>query len=182
MENIDSILLPDLSDKKKTPPKKETKKIANARDRLPRLNREVKCAYCETIKILNPDQYQLLFDIHGSEDNISSSFMCKPCEMESRNNPIKFWSIHGDFWGPFSREAKEIMDAFNSSHKTQQDLTVLQQIIASKLQTLYVTSNFLILLDRDHTARGIRIENFPFIGNIDLKVYEHKKNKVSISS
>ena len=70
MENINTFILPEI--KKPEKPKKESKKILDTKERLTRVNREVTCAYCDELKILNPDHYQLLYDIHGSDEKISA--------------------------------------------------------------------------------------------------------------
>ena len=85
MENIKSIILPDFK-AKKTRSKKEPTKILIEKESLSRTNRTLICKYCESDRILNPDQYQSLFDLHGSEEKVNEEFQCKPCEMNMKNN------------------------------------------------------------------------------------------------
>jgi hypothetical protein len=177
MENIDTFILPDI--KKPEKPKKEPKMVPNARDRLTRSNREVPCAYCSEIKILNPDQYQLLFDTHGSDEKIKDEYMCKPCDMKAKNNPVEFWLRHGEQLHVLAKDLKEVYDLFNASFKTQQDLVALNNIVRDKLSVLKI-SNFSILISRDNTARGIQLREFPFVGTINVKIYEDRKTRIEI--
>jgi len=180
MEDINSIILPDFNKKPEEEKKKPLKKVPNARERLTRTNREVCCAYCGNSRILNPDQYQTLFDTYKSEEGVNANFMCKPCDMDSQENPIKFWTIHGNFWNPVMKEIKEMFEAFNSSNKTQQDFITLQRIIATPLKKVHIEGNYTILLSRDNFARGIQFKNFPFIGTLNIKVYEQKEKRIEI--
>lgn len=177
MENINTFILPEI--KKPEKPKKEPKKILDTKERLTRTNREVTCAYCNDLKILNPDHYQLLYDIHGSDEKIADEYMCKPCEMKSKNNPVEFWITHGELLQNLSKDLKDMFDAFNGSFKTQQDLTVLQSIVTGKLKESKIVS-FNILLSRDNLAKGVQIKDFPFVGTINLKIYEQRKNRIEV--
>lgn len=177
MENINTFILPEI--KKPEKPKKESKKILDTKERLTRVNREVTCAYCDELKILNPDHYQLLYDIHGSDEKISAEYMCKPCEMKSKGNPVVFWLKHGELLQNVSKDLKDLFDAFNGSLRTQQDLVVFDNIIRDNLKVLNISS-YTILLERDNTAKGVQFKNFPFVGTINLKIYEQRKNRIEI--
>lgn len=180
MEELNKIILPEFSKKTQEEKKKPLKKIPNSRERLGKTNREVKCSYCQTLKILNPSQYQSLFDFYGSEEKVEENYMCKPCDMDAKENPIKFWSLHGDFWNPLLKDLKDLFDAFNESNKSRNDFVTLQQIVAKKLLSVHIASEFTLLLERDNTARGIQLKKFPFIGTLNLKIYEQKEKRIQI--
>jgi hypothetical protein len=177
MENINTFILPEI--KKPEKPKKEPKKILDVKERLTRTNREVNCAYCSELKILNPDHYQLLYDIHGSDEKIADEYMCKPCDIKAKHNPVEFWLTHGELLQNLSKDIKDMFDAYNGSFKTQQDMAVLQSILTDKLKSSNITS-FSILISRDNLGKGIQIKNFPFVGTINLKIYEQRKNRIEV--
>lgn len=177
MENISSFILPDI--KKPEKPKKEPKKILDTKERLVRVNREVSCAYCSEQKIINPDQYQLLFDTYGSDDKVAAEYKCKPCQMKERANPVEFGIVHGELLHNLAKDLKEMFDPFNMSFKTQQDFQVLNTILTERLKKEHITS-FTILLSRDNLAKGVQIKDFPFVGAVNLKIYENRNERIQI--
>lgn len=176
MENIDSIILPDLAPKKRQ--KKEPEKILVEKQTLSRVNRTVKCIYCEEEKILNPDQYQALFDLHESEEKINEEFYCKPCDMKMRKNPYEFWARKGDSLHELSKTLKNIFESFRVSQKTQNDVFVLQNSCAGVLSQYKISpDNVEFTLDQEN-PNGLKIKNFPFIGEVLIKVYEPKQTRL----
>ncbi len=60
MEDISSIILPDLSKSKKTKFTQFPKTVLVEKQELSKVNRTVVCIYCENEKVLNPNQYLFL--------------------------------------------------------------------------------------------------------------------------
>jgi hypothetical protein len=180
MENIESIILPDFK-AKKTRPKKENKKVLVEKETLPRTNRTVVCKYCESDRILNPDQYQSLFDLHGSEEKVAEEFCCKPCEMIMKNNPFYFWVNYGDSLHILSKNLKTAFDIYKTSSRSSADAVALQNMTVSFMKEVKISdSNFeFIIVDR--IPVGMKIKNFPFVGEIILNVYENKKQRITIN-
>ena len=179
MENIDSIILPDFK-AKKTRPKKENKKVLVEKETLPRINRTVVCKYCESDRILNPDQYQSLFDLHGSEEKVAEEFCCKPCEMHMKNNPFYFWVTYGEPLHILSKNLKTTFDIYKTSARSQADAVALQNMTVSFMKEVKISdSNFeFIIVDR--VPVGMKIKNFPFVGEVILNVYENRKQRITI--
>lgn len=179
MENIDQILLPDMAKKpEKVPKPRKTSQtpLTEVKERLPKTNRNVECAYCNTVKILNPVQYQLLFDIHGSDDKITQEYMCKSCEMTMRGNPIKFWITHGELLHDLCRKLKGSFDTFKQNRNSVE----LQQTAVAMMHSANVYEpNFQFIIE-DGNPVGMAILRFPFVGQITLKVYEQRKNRIII--
>lgn len=179
MENIESIILPDFK-AKQTRPKKENKKVLVEKETLPRTNRTVVCKFCESDRILNPDQYQSLFDLHGSEERVAAEFCCKPCEMNMKNNPFYFWVTYGEPLHILSKNLKTAFDIYKSSAKTPVDAVALQNMSVSFLKEAKISeSNFeFVIINR--LPVGMKIKNFPFVGEVILNVYENRKQRITI--
>lgn len=179
MENIDNIILPDFK-AKKTRIKKEPKKVLVEKESLPRVNRTVICKYCSNERILNPDQYQNLFDSYGSEEKVNEEFFCKPCDMNMKNNPFLFWSIHGEQLQILSKNLKTAFDVYKSSSKNPSDAVAMQNMSVSFLKECKIFDpNFeFIIIDR--LPVGIKIKNFPFVGTVILNVYENRNQRIII--
>ena len=179
MENIDNIILPDFK-AKKTRSKKEPKKVLVEKETLPRTNRTVVCKFCESDRILNPDQYQSLFDLHGSEEKISQEFCCKPCEMHMKNNPFSFWVIYGEHLQVLSKNLKTTFDLYKSSSKSPADAVALQNMSIAFLKEVKILEPNFEFIVIDHLPVGMKIKNFPFVGTVILNVYENKKQRITI--
>lgn len=176
MENIDSIILPDLAPKKR--PKKEPEKILVEKQTLSRVNRTIACRYCEEEKILNPDQYQALFDLHEDEEKIKEEFFCKSCDVKMRKNPYEFWARKGDSLHELSKSLRNVFEAFKISQKTQNDVFVLQNSCAGILsQSKISPDNVEFTIDSGNPI-SLKIKNFPFIGEVVINVYEPKASRI----
>ncbi len=170
--------MPDLSAKPKT--SKPPKKVLVEKETLSRVNRTVICPYCESEKILNPDQYQILFDYHGTEQAVLDEFMCKACEMDMKRNPIKFWAIYGEPLQILSKNLKSAFDQYKNSSRGEPDAVNMQVSCSAFLKEFKIVEpNFeFIIVDRLPIAMKIR--HFPCIGNIILRVYEQRKNRIYV--
>lgn len=175
MENIESIILPDLSKKPKT--EKPPKKVLVEKEVVSRINRNVTCGYCEIEKILNPDQYQLLLDTHGTEDE----FMCKSCEVAMKRTPLEFWTIHGPQFKIMCKHLKNTFDSYKASAaQGQPDALKLQADSAAiMLANKIVDPNYEFVIENQIPV-AMRIKNFPCVGSVVLRVYEQGKNRIVI--
>lgn len=185
MENIESFILPDITAPKTTkaskgPAKKAPAKVLVEKEVLSRVNRTVVCNYCDADKILNPDQYQQLFDIHGNEESLKAEFMCKPCEMEMKRNPIRFWTLFGEPLQVLSKHLKNAFESFRNSAHTNQDVVNMQtQCMVHLKECRIIEPNFeFVIQDRQPVA--MRIKNIPYVGSLILKVYEQRRNRINI--
>lgn len=180
MENILSIVLPDFGKEKKTAkPKKPPTVVTVEKSILSKINRTVTCKYCENQRILNPDQYQSLFEEHGSEEVLNEEFMCKPCYMNMKRNPIKFWTIFGESYQTLSKNLKYVFEAFKSSPQNNADVVTLQAESARVLKECGIIDNYEFVI-HDKLPVAITIKSAPFVGIISLRVYEQKKNRIYI--
>jgi hypothetical protein len=177
MEDITSIILPDLSPKKRQ--KKEPEKILVEKQKLSRINRTIVCKYCEEEKILNPDQYQALFDLHGSEEKINEEFYCKSCDVKMRKNPYEFWARKGDSLHELGKNLKNVFESFRVSQKSQNDVFVLQNSCAGILsQNKISPDNVEFIIDNQGNPTSLKIKNFPFIGEVMIHTYEPKATRL----
>lgn len=179
MENIDNIILPDFK-AKKTRPKKEPKKVLVEKEALPRINRTVVCKFCGCDRILNPDQYQNLFDLHGSEEKVNEEFCCKPCEMNMKNNPFLFWTTYGEQLHVLSKNLKTAFDIYKSSSKSPSDAVAMQNMSVSFLKECKIFDPNFEFIIVDRLPVGLKIKNFPFVGNVVLNVYENRKQRIIV--
>jgi len=179
MENTDSIILPDF-EAKKTRPKKEPKKVLVEKETLPRTNRTVVCKFCESDRILNPDQYQSLFDLHGSEEKVSEEFFCKPCEMSMKNNPFLFWVIYGEPLQILSKNLKTSFDIYKTSSRSREDAVALQNMSISFMKEAKILDPNFEFIIIDQIPVGMKIKNFPFVGTVILNVYESRKQRITV--
>jgi hypothetical protein len=177
MENIDSIILPDLTKKPKT--EKPPKKVLVEKSVVSRVNRNVVCGYCEIEKILNPDQYQLLLDTHG-EDKIAEEYICKPCEMNMKRNPLEFWAIHGPQFKIMIKHLKNSFDSYKHSTRQGPDAVKLQTDVASIMFANKIVDPNYEFITENWIPVAMKIKNFPCVGSIILRVYEQGKNKIVI--
>lgn len=193
MENITELELPDftkIAESKKTANKptkatKATKTIVAERDRLPRTNRTVVCAYCGADKILNPDQYQAYYDYWGTEEKINREFMCKDCEVDMKANPIRFWYKHGEILQTLSRHIKVSFDIFNKSSKGNQEFNSMRSMVlfytkeamVDDANVEFVARQMQNNLPEFHT---LKLHKIPHVGTITLKPYENTKNRIEI--
>lgn len=187
MENIESFVLPDITASKttkasKAPVKKSSAKVLMVeKEVLSRVNRMVTCNYCDVDKTLNPDQYQQLFDIAGSEETLKVEFMCKPCEMEMKRNPIRFWTLFGEPLQVLSKHLKNAFEIFRNSAHTNRDVVNMQtQCMVHLKECKIIEPNFeFVIQDRQPVA--MRIKNIPYVGSLILKVYEQqRRNRINI--
>lgn len=179
MENIDDIIIP--SEPAKKTAKKVNKTVLVEKESLPRVNRKVTCGYCQVDKILNPKQYQELFDVHGSEEKVESEFMCKPCEMDMKKNPFMFWAKYGNVFDPLIKEIRTIFDSFRASKREVSDGVQLQNSTTVLFSNSKVPdTNFEFLIENGSPV-GILIKNMPFVGQIYLLPYSSGKDRVKIN-
>lgn len=174
MENIDSIILPDLTKKPKI--EKPPKKILVEKEIVSRINRNVTCGYCEIEKILNPDQYQSLLDNHGSEDE----FMCKSCEVTMKRTPLEFWTVHGPQFKIMSKYLKNTYDTYRNSARQGSDAMKLQADSAAIMLANKIVDPNYEFITENQIPVAMRIRNFPCVGSVVLRVYEQGKNKITI--
>jgi hypothetical protein len=179
MENIENIELPDFKAEKPRS-KKQPKKIMVEKESLPRLNRTVFCKFCQNDRILNPDQYQNLFDLHGSEEKVNEEFFCKPCDMNMKHNPFLFWAMHGEPLHVLSKNIKNVFDIYKTSSRTPADALALQNMSVAFLKECRISDPNYEFIIMDQVPVGLKIKNFPFVGNIVLNVYENKKQRIII--
>jgi hypothetical protein len=181
----ESIILPKnlgnpKPEKKKTT--KESKNVVVEKQSLPRTNRTLGCIYCQTEKILNPDQYQKLFDIYETEEKIKEEFFCKPCEMQMKRNPFLFWAKHGELLHELAKSLKSTFDGFSNSTKSVNDASVLQRTCSEILTEYKISPDNVAFISNPSTnvPEALIIKNMPFTGEVIIKVYEPKNNRISI--
>lgn len=166
----DKITLPDFSKEKEKkagrPPKYGTKKV------LPRTNRWIKCAFCKTDRVLNPDQYQRQFDYHGSEDSILNHWKCQECVVAEQDNPFKFWFDRSDKLNIFAQALKKIFETYI----VDKDGSKFQNSIIPLLDANHIKEPNYQLLTKDGLPEGLHI-NFPFVGNVVIKPLEYLLEK-----
>jgi hypothetical protein len=179
MENIDTIILPDLQEKKPRA-KKEPKQVLVQKTILPRINRTLTCNFCKSEKILNPDQFQLLFDIHETEDKVAEDFMCKQCEMQMKRNPYEFWTIHGNQFFELAKEIKVEFELFKQAAKTQPNVLTLQNKCTTILGNYRIANDNYEFITSNQLPIAIKIRNVPFVGAVILNVYENREKRVQI--
>lgn len=165
MENTTKFDLPDFSKKEKK------SKVVKTVEKpvLSRINREIKCVYCEAVKTLNPDQYQKRFDYFGSEDAVSRHFQCQVCETEEKDNPFKFWFIHSPVVNNMVNELRGVFQSF-----VDQQIDV--QTFINRCNSI-LNGNRIFVPNFDMTVEnglpeGFRI-NFPFVGNVLIRPLKH---------
>jgi hypothetical protein len=178
MEDTNNINLPDLPKKSGKKTKTKDKPIEN--QILPRTNRDLVCIYCENEKILNPDQYQALYDLHGSEEKIKDEFFCKPCEMQMKNNPFKFWTIYGNQFKTLLKNLKTTFEIYKTSSHSLEDATALQNMTLSFLKECNIKEPNFEFIIVDKNPIGMTIKSVPFVGDVVLNVYESKNNRIII--
>lgn len=176
MEDINKINLPVL--KKKPGRKPTTNKIE--KELLPRINRDLFCIYCESEKTLNPDQYQALFDLYGSDEKIKDEFFCKPCEMQMKKNPFRFWTIYGDGYKNLIKNLKTTFDIYRTSARSMEDAGALQSMSVNFLKECNIREPNFEFIIKDAVPMGMCVKNVPFVGDILLNVYEPKPNRIII--
>jgi len=185
MEKTNEFILPDMSKikKKKIKPATEpTKLIVEERERLPRTNRTIKCAFCSTEKILNPDQYQSLYDYWGNEDKIQREFMCKDCDIEQKTNPVLFGMKYSELLPTLTRKIRAAFEVYNASNKDNADIVALQNMVNAFLGECHIDTRSAEYgtepAPRGFTVKTLKLNHFPFIGNITLYPYETTQNRV----
>lgn len=193
MENKTEIEMPDFSKVSKPTTsvktatvKKTVKKITEERERLPRTNRTVLCAYCSAEKILNPDQYQSYYDFYGSEEKIEREFMCKDCEMESKKNPIKFWYKHGEILQEMSRHIRIAFDLFNRSAKGNNEFNAMRNMVLFHTKEASIEDTDVEFVARQlpnnfPEFHSLKIHKIPHVGTLTIKPYEDKKHRIEIA-
>lgn len=185
MENTNEFIVPETITKpRKKKEKIEPKQILEERPRLTRTNRTIPCAYCSTEKILNPDQYQSMFDYWGNEEKIAREFMCKDCEVSMKENPIKFWAKHGELLPTLTRKVRAAFEVFNSSARGNNEIVTLQNMINSFLGEVFIDPR-LAEYGTEPAARGflvktLKLKTLPFIGNITIQPYESSNNRFKL--
>lgn len=175
MESIVSIqpyVPPTLDKPKKEKKAKEIKTIEEVRERLPRVNREIQCIHCRDLKTLNPDQYQSYFDYWGSIEKVEREFYCKTCDVAMKENPFKFWTFHGDNFKRLGKYLKSCFENYRKSNRNQEDLVSLQNMSLHFLHEADVREPNYEFVIVDSLPHAMKIKNIPFVGNIQLNVYD----------
>lgn len=180
MQDINSIILPEISSSK-TKPKKSNTTVLVEKESLSKTNHIIVCNYCGSDKILNPVQYQNLFDTHESEEKLKEQFMCKPCEMNMRKNPFEFYTIHGEQFETLSKNLRNVFDAYRNSTRNPNDGVVLQDTAVSILRECKIIEpNFEFIID-NRVPVAMKIKNVPFVGTVILRVYEPRKSRIYVT-
>lgn len=183
MENITDFVLPVLDKpEKQKKQKKQPKQILEERPRLPRTNRTIKCAFCSSEKILNPDQYQGLFDYWGNEEKIEREFMCKDCDVAQKENPILFGAKHGELFINLTKKIRAAFEVFNSSTRTNEHIVALQNMVNSFLSEVKIDTRSAEYgtepAPNGFIVKTLKLNNMPFIGTITLHPYEQPINRI----
>lgn len=185
MENTTTILfptgpptIPQASFLDETPveesKKKAPKKVLDVKERLMKVNRTVKCIFCDTERILNPDQYQTYFDYWGTEERVDKNFFCKPCDVKMQDNPIKFWFLNGDDLKTLSKNLKACFDLYTRSPRAQNDLLSLQSMSTAFLNAAKIDGSNFEFIVSNAVPVAMKIKNIPFVGDLQLNVYENR--------
>jgi hypothetical protein len=181
MENTTDFVLPVI-EKTRKPKKQPPKQILEERPRLPRTNRTIKCAFCASEKILNPDQYQALFDYWGNEEKIEREFMCKDCDVAMKDNPILFWAKYSELLPALARKIRAAFEVFNSSTKGNENTVVLQNMVNSFLGEVKIDTRLAEYgtepAPNGFTVKNLKLNNMPFIGTVTLYPYEQPSNRI----
>ena len=181
MENTTEFVLPVI-EKTKRQKKQPPKQILEERPRLPRTNRTIKCAFCASEKILNPDQYQSLFDYWGNEEKIEREFMCKDCDVAMKDNPILFWAKHSELLPALARKIRAAFEVFNSSIRDNENTVVLQNMVNSFLGEVKIDTRLAEYgtepAANGFTVKTLKLNNMHFIGTVTLYPYEQPSNRI----
>lgn len=176
MEDIKKIELPVFP--KKLGRKAKIKTIE--KQLLPRINRDLVCIYCNSDKILNPDQYQALFDLYGDETKIQQEFYCKPCEMVMKKNPFIFWTLYGEGFKQLFKNLKTTFDVYKSSSRSVEDATALQSMTVNFLKECKIKEPNFEFIINEKIPTGMIIKSVPFVGDVHLNVYESGNDRIVI--
>lgn len=185
MEDIKNFDIPEFIDltedkgKTKKVPKKETKLILEERGRLPKINRTLRDIYSGEEKIVNPDQYQALYDYWGSHEKIEKNFISKETEMQMRENPIRFWLLHGQLLQNLAIQLKAIYEDFFRLNDPGYFVRESKRLFTENNIALY---DFEPLNTQNKTLNGVIIKNIPFVGNILIKPYENRQNRITLGN
>jgi hypothetical protein len=167
--------------KKAGKPKKEPTKVLVEKEVLAKTNRTVICKYCESPRILNPDQYQTLFDQYESEEKLNEEFMCKPCDMDMKRNPIKFWTLFGEPLQILSKNLKAAFEAYRMSARTDADVVSMQTTCIAMLKECKIVEPNFEFIIHERFPVALAIKNIPYVGTVILRVYEQqRKNRIHI--
>ena len=186
MENITSLIPPQYTTFTEVPLKKEkkttvkTQNIPADKTVLSKVNRTLVCKFCGSDKILNPKQYQELFDQYESEERLAEEFMCKPCEMAMRRNPFRFWTIYGDSYQILSKNLRAIFDVFRGSQRTQEDAVRMQTATENLMREHSISNTLYEYVIRESVPVGMAIKDIPYVGTVVLWVYEPKKQRIQL--
>ena len=137
------------TEKKKNPI--DNLKNSKAKKLLSKVNRPMNCIFCETERILNPQQYQAYYDYWGDEDKIKRNFVCKPCEVKQNDNPFLFWLTNHEM-------VKRLTTNFLQQNKI--DSANMEFILENQLPV------------------AIKIKNMPFVGTFEFRPYTEEKIKL----
>lgn len=154
------------------------------KERLPRTNRLLQCNYCNSNRILNPDQYQSYFDYWLDEEKIQRNFICKPCEMSMQENQFRFYLFHSELTRKLIKEIKAIFEKYRKSRKTNTDVNNMSYalMVTAGNNKLFVgdfNSNCEYIIDpAQRLIVGLKVKNFPFVGAVEIRPYE--KPQISI--
>ena len=179
MENVESIILPDFDAKPKRQ-KKASKTVLVEKESLPRVNRTVVCNYCDTGKVLNPEQYQILFNMHENEEKLQAEFMCKACEMAAKRNPVEFWTVHGEQLHDLSKNLKTAFDLYKNSARQPQDAVAMQTMSINFLKDCHIFEPNFEFVTENRVPVALKIKSIPYVGTVVLKVYESRKYRINL--
>jgi len=148
------------------------------KDKLARINRQVRCIHCDSIRILNPDQYEAYFAYWGNEDKINRNFVCQPCDSAKKENPFKFWLKYSEQTKKLLKTLRATFELYKSSTRGAAEQTALYTMINNALgeYRLYNGTDFPIncqLINSNMLPIGITIYTFPFVDKtVELRPYE----------
>jgi len=154
---------------------KKTKSVKRQKtdiENLPKVNRTIPCAYCETDKILNPHQYEKRIAYFGNHDAVLRHFKCQECETSENENPFSFNLRHSQIAFQLANELKSCFERFNVSGNA----LVIQSEVASILSKNGISAKNHSFVMKDNKAQSLKI-NFPFIGDVLISPLEFRKDK-----
>ena len=164
------------TEKKKNPI--DNLKNSKAKKLLSKVNRPMNCIFCETERILNPQQYQAYYDYWGDEDKIKRNFVCKPCEVKQNDNPFLFWLTNHEMVKRLNRGLKATFEVYKSSGRSTEDVLALQNMTTNFLQQNKIDSANMEFILENQLPVAIKIKNMPFVGTFEFRPYTEEKIKL----
>lgn len=178
MENKTTFEVPEFDNevKGKNKPGPRQKNTTIDKPLLPSINREVKCSYCDEIRMMGPAPYQKKFDYYGSEDAVARHFQCQECETAEKTNPFAFGLHHNDIVNTLANNLRPVFERYINSGKQNSDAIALQNntdMVLNQAKIFHPNYEYIII---NGLPDGIKI-NFPFVGKVIIRPLEYTKVK-----